>query len=699
MAQSFNCPNCGAPLDYDGSDLTVRCPFCSSSVIVPETLRPAAPVAGRSPSPQVVGLDTLIGQADKLREIARLIRAGNKIQAIKVYREAFDVSLSEAKNAVEALEAGMPVVMPGQSKGTGLSLADLQIKVAEAIQSNNKIEAIRLYRANYPSVPLHQAQSAIEKFMATGKLEESTPPPAARERTIDPTDPTAQARADIARLLQENNKIQAIKLYRQVTNAGLKEAKDAVEAFEAGQPLVFTHGIYKSSSSQSSNYQSSNTASRSSTTYTNTKPASQSTKAAGCLGWLLIAGFAIVFSLVLTVAVTYTFPNTLRIAAPFFCPNGYDDAYGIKEGNGLFLHCIVNPDRNISHGLPLTFIPIFFFYFLIGAWIGLAIGFVRLTGGGWSVVFLLPLATLLFPVIFWATDVPAGNSQDGFWILFTTRDGTRFTPPALEQWLSRFSYATETLAFGAEGTDPGYFNDARSIAVDKEGTIYVADYNPGRVQVFDSAGNFITQWSLGDTYISDIAIGSDNQLYVISSGDLGRYNSITGQLLGQITQDTNLNNLAIEPDGTLVAADDQNLIWFSPQGQQLRTSDTFQELTGDDISSNALAIDSAGNIYLAGNSAYKIYIFSPQGKLTTKFGSEGDADDQFDFNPDALALDAQGRLYTHANYSLHTFDAQGNFLTDTGIDTNTFDMAFTPQNDLLVIDYTAHQVVQYHLNR
>ncbi len=39
--ESFNCPNCGAPLDYkDTSASTVRCPYCQTSVVVPETLRP-----------------------------------------------------------------------------------------------------------------------------------------------------------------------------------------------------------------------------------------------------------------------------------------------------------------------------------------------------------------------------------------------------------------------------------------------------------------------------------------------------------------------------------------------------------------------------------------------------------------------------------------------------------------------------------
>jgi uncharacterized Zn finger protein (UPF0148 family) len=44
MNKTFECPNCGAPLDYTESvTLTVRCPFCNNSVIVPEELRPPAP--------------------------------------------------------------------------------------------------------------------------------------------------------------------------------------------------------------------------------------------------------------------------------------------------------------------------------------------------------------------------------------------------------------------------------------------------------------------------------------------------------------------------------------------------------------------------------------------------------------------------------------------------------------------------------
>jgi hypothetical protein len=47
----------------------------------------------------------------------------------------------------------------------------------------------------------------------------------------------SEFRAELLALLQEGQKIEAIKLYRTRTGAGLRDAKDAVEA------LGLTHGI------------------------------------------------------------------------------------------------------------------------------------------------------------------------------------------------------------------------------------------------------------------------------------------------------------------------------------------------------------------------------------------------------------------------------------------------------------------------
>src|SRR6267142_5939431 len=58
------------------------------------------------------------------------------------------------------------------------------------------------------------------------------------------------------------------------------------------------------------------------------------------------------------------------------------------------------------------------------------------------------------------------------------------------------AFATETLNFGSEGIGPGMFKDARSIAIDASGKIYVGEYSGGRIQVFGPDGKFLTQWTV-----------------------------------------------------------------------------------------------------------------------------------------------------------------------------------------------------------
>jgi sugar lactone lactonase YvrE len=53
----------------------------------------------------------MIGQAARMKEVVDLVHAGNKIGAIKVYREITGLGLKESKDAVEAIEAGRPIAM------------------------------------------------------------------------------------------------------------------------------------------------------------------------------------------------------------------------------------------------------------------------------------------------------------------------------------------------------------------------------------------------------------------------------------------------------------------------------------------------------------------------------------------------------------------------------------------------------------
>lgn len=92
----------------------MRCNFCGNSVIVPEELRQDATRPEQQSAPS---LDNIIGQAARLGELGQLVRSGNKIAAIKLYRELFGSSLRDAKDAVERLERGQPVEVMNVESG------------------------------------------------------------------------------------------------------------------------------------------------------------------------------------------------------------------------------------------------------------------------------------------------------------------------------------------------------------------------------------------------------------------------------------------------------------------------------------------------------------------------------------------------------------------------------------------------------
>lgn len=101
-------------------------------------------------------------------------------------------------------------------------------EILDALRRGGKIEAIKLYRES-TGHDLRTAKEFIEELQAALESE-SIEPPAAES----PED----TRAEIERLLKAGEKLSAIRLYREATGSGLKDAKDAVEAIaeEIGLP-------------------------------------------------------------------------------------------------------------------------------------------------------------------------------------------------------------------------------------------------------------------------------------------------------------------------------------------------------------------------------------------------------------------------------------------------------------------------------
>lgn len=99
MSQTFNCPNCTANLEHDGGNhLTVQCPFCSSTVIVPENLRPRAFQEDFAP---------LLTRSVNLQEIVRLINLGETERAVALYQQSFGIGRDQAREAVHRLAMGL----------------------------------------------------------------------------------------------------------------------------------------------------------------------------------------------------------------------------------------------------------------------------------------------------------------------------------------------------------------------------------------------------------------------------------------------------------------------------------------------------------------------------------------------------------------------------------------------------------------
>jgi len=89
-----------------------------------------------SVSPPSVASAASVDQATRLAEVVQLLRAGQKIEAIKLYRQILPVGLKEAKDAVEAMEAGLgqpATVALARRKSTGCVSTGVGLLVAIGI--------------------------------------------------------------------------------------------------------------------------------------------------------------------------------------------------------------------------------------------------------------------------------------------------------------------------------------------------------------------------------------------------------------------------------------------------------------------------------------------------------------------------------------------------------------------------------------
>lgn len=267
-----------------------------------------------------------------------------------------------------------------------------------------------------------------------------------------------------------------------------------------------------------------------------------------------------------------------------------------------------------------------------------------------------------------------------------TKDG----PPA---------FARELLRFGSEGTGAGRFQDARGVAVDGAGRIYVAEYGGGRVQVFDSAGTFRTQWMADPRMpLVDLAADRAGTVYVVQSGRIRRYEGATGRALGEWRPRrpmSSYSDVALALDGTLWAVGGVSTVaHLDRDGGVIRAID-LHEAVGEDASPTRVAVAGTGDVYVLDRWTGEIYHLDASGRFVDRFGGRGEGAESVR-SPADVAVDGRGRVYvSDLGAGIRVFDAGGRFIDAFGGPGVVFGLAFNDRDELFAAYRNQHQVVKF----
>lgn len=264
-------------------------------------------------------------------------------------------------------------------------------------------------------------------------------------------------------------------------------------------------------------------------------------------------------------------------------------------------------------------------------------------------------------------------------------------------------FAKVTLKFGSEGIGPGMMTDARSIALDGAGRIYVGEYIGGRVQVFDADGKFISQWMVDPKMpLRGMAADRKGTVYISQKGLITRYEGETGKSLGELpySEGWGFDDVVAAPDGGLVCSWYKNrddIVRFNSEGQAVRTiRAAISSASGDPELDTRVAIDGLGNIYALGSFNNAVFKFGPDGRFLTRFGSQGQQPGQISA-AQAIVVDGKGRVFVSDSKGVQVFDSNGRYLTvfkPEGVIASG--MIFNDKNELFVV--ARNKVMRYTLN-
>jgi DNA-binding beta-propeller fold protein YncE len=209
-------------------------------------------------------------------------------------------------------------------------------------------------------------------------------------------------------------------------------------------------------------------------------------------------------------------------------------------------------------------------------------------------------------------------------------DGKRITICTVdEEYIGEFARGVHTAGETEENENDGSLIWPTSVAIDKDGNVYVADEWLNRISMFTQDGDWIGKWG------------------VKGSGD-GEINGPSG--------------MAFDADNNLLIVDSQNhrVQKFTKDGQYI--SQWGREGTGDGELGLpwGIAIDNDGAVFVADWRNDRIQKFSADGQFLLKIGGPGQGRGELN-RPTSVDIDTDGLIYVAdwGNDRMQVFDREG----------------------------------------
>jgi DNA-binding beta-propeller fold protein YncE len=224
---------------------------------------------------------------------------------------------------------------------------------------------------------------------------------------------------------------------------------------------------------------------------------------------------------------------------------------------------------------------------------------------------------------------------------------------------SEFQVCTSSCYAGLGGSNNGQFFRPRGVGVNDSEDVFVADTQNDRIQKFDNAGNYLTQWgsqgggSPGFYWPYGVAFDASGNVLVadLFNERIKKHSSI-GTFLYMWGWGVNDGTSELQVCSTLT---------LPCQAGVSGTGD------GQMDNPSGLEVDAAGNVYIADLENDRVQKFTGAGAYLTQWGTFGDNEGQLRFPVD-IAIDSRGVVYVveHAGDRVSMFDRDGNFLARWG---------------------------------